>query len=352
MEFPLFTLLPRHQETNSPLLAEVTASQPELPPPILFDESRSSEAPKDVPSHADRCKVAKVHTWLKNKSYSDLDQLQSVSLDDHAHSQGHTSLNDHAPLRVHFADEEACTCADDTKSIGSSHTSGIVTDCPISPKLLPNCSCQKCSSQELGEFPGPNCHVDYGIPSMPSGPDILSMPSGHAGSGVLSMPSGGELRSLPGAAAISIESSSSESTLCPPSSISVLKTPPTTQSSIKCMDTAINQPPVLPTTDLKHCRSVNPRRPIGSRKEFTSTHSYKLSRSFSHLNHHSIRVHSSGRDEQVKEGKSSHPSNSETNREVPISKSSRRCPEPPSNVCVSQSRRRGEALVISWKPVK
>lgn len=327
---------------NTPLPADVATSQPD-PPTNLFDGSR---APNDVPSRTDRCKVAKVHTWLKNRSYSDLDQLQSVSLDDHAHSQGHTSLNHHAPLRVHFADEEeACTCADDTKSIGSSHTSGIVTDYPISPKLLTNCSCQQCSSHELGEFPGPNCHVDHGALSMPncppgsSTPSVPSMPSGPAGKGILSMPSG----SLPGVA--SIESSSSESTLRPTSSISVPTPSLTTQSSIECTDAAINRPG-LPTTDLKRCRSVNPKRQppaSGSRKELAGSHSYKLSRSLSHLSHHSIGVRPSGRDQQVKGGSISRLSNSKTNR---------RCPEAPTNVCVSQSGRRGEALVISWKPVR
>ena len=112
------------------------------------------EATSKPPQHVDQCQVAKVHTWLKNKDYSDLDQSQPLQLDNHTHqSKGH------APLHVHFADEELCVWGDDTKSISSSHTSGIVTDFPMSPKLIPHCSCQQCSTG-FKEFSNSSpCHV-------------------------------------------------------------------------------------------------------------------------------------------------------------------------------------------------
>lgn len=269
-----------------------------------------------MPSNKDHCKVAKVHTWLKNKSYSDLDQIQS---DDHAHSQGHTSLNDHAPLHVHFADD--CACADDTKSIGSSHTSGIVTDYPMSPKLLPSCCCQQCTSHELGEFPDLHCHMDH---------DVLSMPSGGPAESVA-------------VSGIDQCSSSSESTLRPLSSTSVHTAPPNMQRSIMTenVDATINKPP---TTRLKR-HSVSSANPVrwsllnGGSRDVTG---FKVARSLSHLSHYRVRTHASGRGEGVN-GRWEFLDNSETNGA---------CPDAPTDVCVSESGRRGETLVVSWKPVK
>lgn len=265
--------------------------------------------------------MAKVHTWLKTGSYSDLGQLQSVSLENHAHSQGHTSLNVRSSPHVRFADEEAC--ADDTKSIGSSHTSGIVTDYPISPKLLPNCCCQKCSPHEKGKSPAPgrHCHMGHDGLSMPSGPSEDST------------------------ATNTIELSSSESTLCLPLSISscMTSTPPTARSNAENAYTGPT--PALQTTNQNRRYSSSTRRlPLANRggKEVTSSRSFKVGHSLSHLSHHSVGAHPSSVGEEVK-GRRGVLSSSKRNH---------RCPEAPENVCVSLIGKRGEALEISWRPVK
>ena len=89
--------------------------------------------------HSNNSKVARVHTWLENKNYLDVEEIDAGSP---THQQNYTSLRSHAPLHVHFADENIC---DDAKSISSSHTSGIVTDYPISPKLIPSCCGSNCA---------------------------------------------------------------------------------------------------------------------------------------------------------------------------------------------------------------
>ncbi len=91
--------------------------------------------------------MARVQSWLKCSSLPP-GKGHTHSPQDHTHSS-----HDHTTLHVHFAEEEEiCACADDASSTGSSHTSGIVTDFPSSPKLhpsspklLPSCSCPQCS---------------------------------------------------------------------------------------------------------------------------------------------------------------------------------------------------------------
>ena len=49
---------------------------------------------------------------------------------------------------LHTSSEHDSPGAEDTKSITSSHTSGIVTDIPNSPKLTPVCVCALCTNSE------------------------------------------------------------------------------------------------------------------------------------------------------------------------------------------------------------
>ena len=324
-DFPPF----RHQETNTPISTDHKVTTKELSGKM--SQSATAEDTADTPptsnksSHSTNCKVAKVHTWLKNGSYSDLGQQQSVTLKDHTHSQGHTSLNDRlATPHVRFADEEACVCADDAKSIGSSHTSGIVTDYPNSPKLLTNCCCQQCSSQEVGGFPTPSRHCGD-EPGMFSGPAVSATTK-------------------------SIDSASSESTLCPPSSISsssITTTPPTPGANAENNTfTMIDGPHPPPTTNQNHHRysSTSRRLPLANRvggEKPATSRSFKVARSRSHLSHHSV--------------KSCPPEVGERGRvqgRTGVPNTHERRPEAPANVCVGPSGGRGEALEIRWKPVK
>ena len=120
--------LHRHHETNRLL----TSGANQVSSHHLQNSQSTNLSSNPVPlTSSKHCKVARVHTWLKNNSNPD--DL------DNAHPQ------DQTPLHVHFADDETCTCADDAKSTGSSQTSGIVTDFPMSPKLISSCTCSYCS---------------------------------------------------------------------------------------------------------------------------------------------------------------------------------------------------------------
>ena len=57
----------------------------------------------------------------------------------------------HKQYRLHTGSERDSPGAEDTKSITSSHTSGIVTDLPHSPKLSPACICAACTTSESFE---------------------------------------------------------------------------------------------------------------------------------------------------------------------------------------------------------
>lgn len=165
-------------------------------------------------ARSDHCKV-KVHTWLNNKDYN-------KPLKDHA------PLNNQVPLHVHFADEET---SEDTKSTSSSHTSGIVTDFPASPKLFLSCCCPQCSDFE-GSFTHPHLDVN----------SKLSMPS------ALSRGSGGE----------SCMSMSSSSTQCHSAASIGTKAAPT--EHFHTTDTVIDEPLLLtPVTLVHESRAVSSR---------------------------------------------------------------------------------------------
>ena len=108
-----------------------------------------------LPAHVSGSQVSKVHTWLKNKNLSDPHEIKSDRLTEGAHS----SLNQTVPprsstsLHVHFMDDKLCSYADDAKSLSSSHTSGIVTDYLVSPKLLSSCLCRHCCSNKPMTMP-------------------------------------------------------------------------------------------------------------------------------------------------------------------------------------------------------
>lgn len=125
-----------------PPLIEIPTSPAATPPSTHISPGLTSS---QLPSHSSSdCKVAKVHTWLKHKSLSECGE--EVTGQSHAHAPA----RDTTALHVHFEDEgEVCSCGDDTKSISSSHTSGIVMDYLVSPKLVPSCSCPQCCSGEL-----------------------------------------------------------------------------------------------------------------------------------------------------------------------------------------------------------
>ena len=59
-----------------------------------------------------------------------------------------TSPVRHKQYLLHTGSERDSPGAEDTKSITSSHTSGIVTDLPNSPKLSPACVCAACTNSE------------------------------------------------------------------------------------------------------------------------------------------------------------------------------------------------------------
>ncbi len=70
-------------------------------------------------------------------------------LDSHTAADS-TTLNGHKQYLLHTGSvgEHESPGTEDTKSITSSHTSGIVTDLPNSPKLSPACGCAQCSNTE------------------------------------------------------------------------------------------------------------------------------------------------------------------------------------------------------------
>ena len=123
--------------------------------------------------HADsRVKAARVESWLKNSQTPLLSQethehssndstdsnlsphvhfaKETCTQDLHSHTADSSSLNGHKQYLLHTggAGEHESPGTEDTKSITSSHTSGIVTDLPNSPKLSPACGCARCSNTE------------------------------------------------------------------------------------------------------------------------------------------------------------------------------------------------------------
>ena len=65
----------------------------------------------------------------------------------HSHTPDSSSLDDgHKQYLLHTGGAGESPGTEDTKSITSSHTSGIVTDLPNSPKLSPACGCARCSN--------------------------------------------------------------------------------------------------------------------------------------------------------------------------------------------------------------
>ena len=145
----------------------------------LCSHTESRKSNSSTPCHlsvrqADsQVKAARVESWLKSS------QTPLLSREIHEHSSGNET-DSNISAHVHFAKEETCTQdlhlhghtdsslnghkqyllhtggggehespgTEDTKSITSSHTSGIVTDLPNSPKLSPACVCARCSNTE------------------------------------------------------------------------------------------------------------------------------------------------------------------------------------------------------------
>lgn len=320
----------RHEETNRPHPPLEVARQPDetpatLPPlttqpnpshhhqttptttataaaPEGIEAATSKLPPQHV--HVDDCKVAKVHTWLKNKDYSDLDQSQPLRLvDDHAHhSKGH------APLRVHFADEEFCVCGDDEKSIGSSHTSGIVTDFPMSPKLLPHCSCQQCSSgfMEFTDSPGGPC-------SSHSHDDTSQQGGTRAESASNSTLAGGR--------AHDVHSSSEED-----------------------IDTTIDEPP--PLLDDPGYLGSPVRSGRAARRAGTDHGCSGTARSVAE-NCKTCRRTGDGELQRHQKSVAA-----VVAKGLVFYKRQRKLPEAPTNVCASLCGRKGETLAVSWNPAK
>ena len=109
-------------------------------------------------------KAARVESWLKSSQTSqELEARDSSSNEiDSAHvrfAEGTDTEYAHSNAAVvstpkqfllHTGSERGSPVAEDTKSITSSHTSGIVTDFPNSPKLSPACACARCANSEVG----------------------------------------------------------------------------------------------------------------------------------------------------------------------------------------------------------
>lgn len=109
-------------------------------------------------------KATKVESWLKMNSRARGGDAASMSTpgDIHLRSSSTTgTLNTHDRVQlaegaIHVLSQPAVTTTatmtavtgdgEDARSISSSHTSGIVTDLPASPKLSPACSCKQCTS--------------------------------------------------------------------------------------------------------------------------------------------------------------------------------------------------------------
>ena len=158
--------------------------------PQQLSSDKSQSAPSSTRTEQDS-KTARVESWLKNGQLSvsatshdstDLPvhlikEMCPTGCPTHSDPNTTTTLNN-CPTRLYSHDmtQLGDTC-DDTKSIGSSHTSGIVTDYPVSPKLHPACDCHNCSSK-LDTFSCSQQHSDV-MMTYHHGNDTLSMPSSH-----------------------------------------------------------------------------------------------------------------------------------------------------------------------------
>lgn len=151
-------------------------------------------------------------------------------------------------------------CAEDTKSISSSHTSGIVMDCPVSPKLIPACCCALCSGSDFSYgSTSTHDHMEGTELSMPSANKAFS----------------GNKQSLPESTATGASSClSSSAPPCPPPSTTTSQTNSTTDhiklkqpANADTADTTIDEPLIL-DFDLDLCRSSTPVHP--ARLERTS----------------------------------------------------------------------------------
>ncbi len=161
----IFPLCIRHLETNrlshdsgtsgnssvnsSPVRTPPTEEAASAPPPESIPPASVPGASVTAtqllphPSSLAESKVAKVHSWLKD-SLTEFPVAGDEALCD---IRSPISTRNTNSLHVHFEDEvNICTCGgdEDTKSISSSHTSGIVTDFLASPKLSPSCTCRHC----------------------------------------------------------------------------------------------------------------------------------------------------------------------------------------------------------------
>lgn len=271
------------------------------PPPPDQPQPSSNTTPtsigEDVDTPLPKMTHCKVDTWLKNRSYSDLDE----SIPSYSHPKDHTSLDKHAPLHVHFADE-LCACADDAKSIGSSHTSGIVTDYPSSPKLAPACCCPQCNSGPSFKDNLLNAHCV----------DELSMPSCDKD---------------PPHVDASSSSVSSESTLCP-STVNTIQ-----RSHSVDIDTPIDEPAPTNSSHLPnaHVSSVGDIQRTKTRLSFRDVHAKS--------------VYRTGAVPSVEKGRGHH------NKGASSKNHDRKVPETPKNVSITHARRQ-DSLLISWDPVK
>ena len=151
----------RHHETNRPAPSDDSNENSLLTAvPALAATPPSSLSSSSLPTHPlpsrPNCKVAKVHSWLKNKTLykcvEEEEEEQEEVKREKARRNGHPyniPARNTTSLHVHFEDEKenicSCDSEEDAKSISSSHTSGIVMDFVASPKLLESsCTCPRC----------------------------------------------------------------------------------------------------------------------------------------------------------------------------------------------------------------
>lgn len=144
--------------------------------PLLYSHTEYRKSNSSTPCHLSvrqtdsRVKAARVESWLKSSqtpllsldthghSPTDSNLLsphvhfakETCTQDLHSHTTDSSTLNGHKQYLLHTgsAGEQESPGTEDTKSITSSHTSGIVTDLPNSPKLSPACGCARCSNTE------------------------------------------------------------------------------------------------------------------------------------------------------------------------------------------------------------
>ena len=359
----------------------------------------NSSSSSSSSSHTESCKVAKVRTWLKNKSsFLPKDSRKNAA----AAEEGRRSSRDHlkghtAPLRVHFAtnpqvegeeeeeeekgDRASCDCMtktggteddDDDKSISSSHTSGIVTDYPLSPKLEPYCCCRHCSS------PLPHAHEQVDLVTSANSSssscstarknnDTSSPRCQHHHSRLPGAPSRYacmETRRQPDATApaSSPQSMSSSSAQGRRRSMYSNPTPP---PSVRFRINRNYSVPLFPTPPPVAKGEV--RGQVGARKvsmsssgqnplllPATAPHAQSERRSNRHdVNaSYSSSQHLPGRVRGSSDSNRGDVERKKGHGVVTIRSHHHKSPEPPANVRISPHGRKEDALIVTWSPVK